>query len=321
MAIVKCPNCGNEISDESEVCIYCYADIEKVKQQKIKEEKQKEEEKQRAKEERERFKKMLPSRNKVFAMLVFSILLLFLALGFLIDISIIDKYKDSISNLQSQLIIIIFILLSLTSFLVGLALLINCIKKIKSFFTGEATILFNQLQEAKREQQRLLEIEEAKKAQEMPVKKTIKCNVCERIVPFGTKKCIYCNNEIDEVDRFDINDNLGDKKIEIPMRKLGPNYNPFLVYMRGKYRFWGELDEDRMIDAYYEMLTFDLVEFVIEFGLYISFLIVSFIVYLVAFNTIFRMVFFSQIIILFIFLLFVLLPLSILFGKKKIIIP
>lgn len=43
MAIVKCPNCGNEIPDEYEVCIYCYADIENVKQQKIKEVKKKQE--------------------------------------------------------------------------------------------------------------------------------------------------------------------------------------------------------------------------------------------------------------------------------------
>ena len=321
MAIVKCPNCGNEISDESEVCIYCYADIEKVKQQKIKEEKQKEEEKQRAKEEQKRFKELLPSRNKVFAQLMFSLFLVFMSFSFIFDIYVFNEYKGNFEKEIFTSIIIVFSFLSICCFIIGLVLFINSIKKSKKYFTGEATILFNQVQEAKREQQRLLEIEEAKKKQEMPVKKTIKCNVCERIVPFGTKKCIYCNNEIDEVDRFDINDNLGDKKIEIPMGKLDPNYNPVFLYMREKYRLWGELEEDRMIDAYCHMLAYDLAETLFAYLVAISIVVPYIIAMIILSNVIIATTFFLSFLFIIFYLLFIFLPLSILFGKKKIIIP
>ena len=30
---MKCPNCKSKISDDSQICVYCYCDIEKVKKQ------------------------------------------------------------------------------------------------------------------------------------------------------------------------------------------------------------------------------------------------------------------------------------------------
>ena len=98
MALIKCPKCGKKISAESDVCIYCYCNIEEVKKEreeiKRKLEEIRQEEKLRNADDRK--KKKTPSRTRTFLRLIFAIFFLCTGLNELvISLILLNQYYKS----------------------------------------------------------------------------------------------------------------------------------------------------------------------------------------------------------------------------------
>ena len=248
MALIKCPKCGKKISAESDVCIYCYCNIEEVKKEreeiKRKLEEIRQEEKLRNEDEKIEKKKKHPSRTRTFLRLIFAIFFLCTGLNELvISLILLNQYHKSDSIVYN----LSFLTSSFITIALGLYLLLRFIFIKRKYFTGEKTreayILY---EEGLKLRQQQLDAQNPRKR--------YKCNSCERLVPEGTKKCMYCGNTIDISDYFDINTNLGDKKIETEMTTVN-NFAGFPMDLYGYKLLYtlihsNQFSKDKLLEAY-----------------------------------------------------------------------
>ena len=182
-----------------------------------------------------------------------------------------NRNAEFIKEISNELIIFLYILfgvISLGCLIGGIFPLIKYIKNSKKYFTGQLTL------ERKRQLVEQMKAQE-EKYEKIEEKKRYKCNACERILPEGTKKCIYCGNTVNVNDYFDINSNMGDMKVETEMSKVDSDAEELIFHpgFHSNVLWWDELSDKelaRHFKLYREGRVLQVALFYIIYAIYLA---------------------------------------------------